>query len=174
MKPARILTDAEVTATFGDPRQFIRLDGTVSVAWPKKILTTIELPAPLALAGYPGKFVRHVSCHQKIASHLSAAMLEIHQAPDSVWATLNDWGGCYEWRLQRASRKPSRHSWGIAVDMDVADNPMGDQVGGGDVDIDPRVVEIMESHGFYWGGRFHNRDRVDQMHFEFADLAGLA
>ena len=41
----------------------------------------------------------------------------------------------------------SRHAWGIAVDLNVDDNPRGSFS-----TQDARLVEIMRRHGFGWGG----------------------
>lgn len=168
MTPARILTDEEVVQHFGDPANYIRDDGSVDPHWELLILRSFPMPQPLPLSGYPKQLVRRVRCHQKIAPFLSDALLEINARP-WLWGTLHDWGGCYAWRLQRKAKEPSRHSWGIAVDVDVADNAQGDITPG----MHPLVVSIMEEHGFYWGGRFHG-DRIDGQHFEFADLTRIS
>jgi hypothetical protein len=51
------------------------------------------------------------------------------------------------------------HSWGIAVDHNANTNLLG-----AEGDMSQQIVEIFESEGFYWGGRFK---RKDPMHFEF-------
>ena len=77
--------------------------------------------------------------------------------------TIGDWGGCYAYRTVRgAPRSPSRHSWGIAIDMDVGDNPMGSAGR-----VDPRMIDLMADGGFFWGGYFKGARR-DPMHWEFA------
>jgi len=54
---------------------------------------------------------------------------------------------------------PSRHLWGIAVDLNPSSNP-----GGRPPSIDRRIVRIMQRHGFVWGGQFL---RPDGGHFEW-------
>lgn len=166
MRPQRILTDAEVIAAFGDPTPYVREDGRIDPHWELIILKTFPLPAAIPLSGAPAIMVRRATCHRLVAPFLSAALDRIYVTP-GLWQTINDWGGCYNWRLQRKAKSLSRHCWGLGPDMDVADNPMG-----APGKIDPRVVEIMEEAGFYWGGRFHAARR-DDMHFEYADLSRL-
>jgi hypothetical protein len=65
---------------------------------------------------------------------------------------------------------PSWHSWGLAVDINGACNPMSTRWR---CNIPPQIVEMWESAGFYWGGRY---DVIrDPMHFEYlgapADVA---
>jgi hypothetical protein len=56
------------------------------------------------------------------------------------------------------------HAWGLAVDLNARANPFG-----GRSRQDPRLVRIMERHGFSWGGDFPTRP--DPMHFEFRGRA---
>jgi hypothetical protein len=53
----------------------------------------------------------------------------------------------------------SRHAWGLAVDLNATTNPYGY-----DSQQDPRLVEIMQSHGFVFGGDWPT---PDPMHFEY-------
>jgi hypothetical protein len=72
-------------------------------------------------------------------------------------------GGCWNARLIRGGDSGgnlSRHSWGIAVDINPSQN-----VFGGRVRMDHRVVEIFRRWGFAWGGTWV---RPDGMHFEWA------
>ncbi len=74
-------------------------------------------------------------------------------------------GGCYNARLIRGGDKGgaiSRHSWGIAVDINPSSNPYG-----GVVAMDPRVVEIFHKWGFAWGGGWVYTDGA---HFEWTRL----
>lgn len=163
----RVLTDDELIGPFGDPKLLLREDGTVDPHWEMSIITRFPLPAALPLAGHPEKMVTRVRCHHRIASPLRAALDAIYAVP-GLWATINDYGGCYEWRLQRLAKKLSRHSWGIAIDLDCHDNPFGDAT----PQVNPDVIRIFDEYGFAWGGNFHGA-RVDPMHFEFADLTKL-
>lgn len=57
---------------------------------------------------------------------------------------------------------PSWHSWGLAVDINATCNPMSTRWR---CNIPPAVVEMWESAGFYWGGRYEGVR--DPMHFEY-------
>ena len=57
------------------------------------------------------------------------------------------------------ARRLSCHTWGIAFDINPVDNMPGDS----DYTIPSYIVDIFESVGFTWGGRFSSKD---YMHFE--------
>lgn len=159
----RQLTQAEVEHAFGDPTTFMRPDGTISAAWEAHILTYAQLPAPLVLAWNHAVSLRQFHAHRLIAGILSAALLEVFRS--GAWSTIGDFGGCYSWRPMRTNRRRlSMHSWGIAIDLDVGDNPQG-----GAPKVDQRVIGIMAKAGFLWGGTFHGA-AVDGMHFEASDV----
>lgn len=158
-----MLTDEQVRQEFGDPTPLLRDDGSVSTAWEQSILVVLPLPAPLPVAGGYG-VARYVRCHHRIRDRLRAALEAVFNQPDA-WASVNDYAGCYCWRLMRGAHKLSRHSWGIAIDLDSRDNPMGAAP-----QMHPGVVSAFVGQGFEWGGRWR-APRTDGMHFEFADLA---
>lgn len=165
----RALTDGEVVAAFGDPTPHMKQDGTISRSWEQEIVRYFDLPAPLPLAWSPTVAVTRVKAHKRIARLLQDALDMIYNHPP-VWKTINDFGGVYEWRRQRGARSLSRHCWAIAIDLDVRDNPMDGRPETSEVH--PLAIEIMEAHGFIWGGRFEGK-RSDPMHWEFADLTRL-
>jgi len=68
-------------------------------------------------------------------------------------------GGCYNVRKIRGGDKLSTHSWGIAVDLNVAENMMGHEPG-----MHPGVVKCFEDEDFTWGGNF---SRKDGMHMQY-------
>ena len=105
-----------------------------------------------------------VMCNKAIMGPLKAAMQEV--TDKGLAATINtaDYqyeGGCWDPRDARviAGGTLSSHSWGMAIDINVAENPLGSPP-----HQDPRLVAIMAAHGFAWGGRFL---RPDGAHFEY-------
>ena len=76
--------------------------------------------------------------------------------------SIYQYGGCYVPRYIAGSHTLSFHSFGTAIDLNVADNQRG-TVG----KMDRRVVEIFHHWGFAWGGDWHY---TDPMHFELASL----
>ncbi len=74
----------------------------------------------------------------------------------------------YSRRTIEGSDNLSYHSWGAAFDLNPADNGFKRSWDSLDPEkrIPPQVIQIMESLGFKWGGRWTGRP--DPMHFEFA------
>lgn len=152
-------------AVFGDPRPFVRSDGTATEEWVRRTLGRAVLPAPLPLSWDRSRMVGTFLCHRLLVERFEAALDRVHANP-AVWATVNDFGGCYAFRVMRGIRDTlSAHAWGIAIDLDVCDNPMGAMPR-----VHPDVIDAFEGEGFAWGGRFPGRRR-DGMHFEFVDVS---
>ena len=118
----------------------------------------VDLPAALKL-GWENASVTRVACHELMVPVFSAVFNEIHSA--GLWGLLATFDGIYNCRNIKGRLAVSTHSYGISVDLNAATNRQG-----GPGDMDPRIVEIFERHGFYWGGRFKG-GRRDDMHFEF-------
>jgi hypothetical protein len=150
----------EIRRTFGDPRPYIREDGTIAAGWEKEILDSLSLPAPIALSWDHAVKVSRIRCHRLVAPILGAVFQDIWR--DGLWPTLREFGGCYAWRVQRGSdSKLSTHSWGISIDLNPSTNQLGTEG-----DWSPRVLEAFERHGFLWGGTF---GRPDPMHWQYAE-----
>jgi len=69
----------------------------------------------------------------------------------------DDWG--YANRPIRGRNVASNHSWGLAIDIDAQEYPMGTHR-----NPPAWIIDLFEQHGFEWGGRW---SRPDPMHFEF-------
>lgn len=160
------LTDAQVIAAFGDPEPHVGFDGTVGASWELAILAPLALPAPLPLSWSPTVRVRLVRVHKRLLEPFRLALDAAHR-DESAWASIDDLGGVYNFRRMKKSRRLSRHSWAIAIDLDVRDNPDG-----GASRMHPGVIAAFEGQGFEWGGRWSRRER-DPMHFEFSDVGRL-
>ncbi len=130
-------------------------DGTISQEreWVVRHITSRNVP-----------LLGKVTCHQAMLPQLEGALTEIRDSGLSGSIKPGQFGGCYVPRfIERDGTKPlSMHAWGLAVDINVADNPAGARP-----NMDPRVVAIFEKWGFRWGGRW---SRPDGHHFELAAL----
>lgn len=76
---------------------------------------------------------------------------------------LNSWDGIFNIRSQRGYTVQSLHSWGIAIDVNAATNPLG-HVG----TLSKEFVAAWKDAGFNWGGDW--KSRKDPMHFELANI----
>lgn len=109
---------------------------------------------------YLGRPVSRINCHRKVQESLYAILKEISES-EYAWI-LKEYIGCYNPRPSQTNNLPSRHGWGIAIDLmkqgnenmtkwpQVATMPLG-------------VIEIFAKHGWLsaavWWGR-------DAMHFQ--------
>jgi hypothetical protein len=105
------------------------------------------------------------NCHKTVAEAIQNALSEIKAAGLSNAIDVrnsNRYGGCFVGRYNRAGGvfgSPSRHAWGMAVDINTATNPQG-----GVPQMNCSVVRIFRKWGFAWGGNFWP---ADGMHFEY-------
>jgi hypothetical protein len=104
-----------------------------------------------------------VRCHRLVLPALAAAMADLQRLRLAPLVDVGDFhrrGGCYAPRPPRGEPgRVSRHSWGIAIDLNVGRNPPGAKP-----DADPRLVRVMARHGFTWGGRWLHPEGA---HFEW-------
>ena len=101
-----------------------------------------------------------VRCHREVIGPLADALGELERTGLGNLVDPGDYAGCFSPRLIGAGAGPSRHAWGLAVDLNASRNPFG-----APSTQDPRLVEVMERHGF--GGRW---PVPDAMHFEYRRL----
>jgi hypothetical protein len=123
-------------------------------AWVRRHIVTAQVP-----------ILGQVRCHEALIPMLRAALREVVREGFAGSVDPSEYGGCYAARF--VNRIPalglSHHSWGVAIDINVASNPYGTRP-----DQDPRLVEIFRRHGFLWGGEWL---LPDGMHFEFERFA---
>lgn len=85
-------------------------------------LVSFEFPFPMF---YDGKRVLRSRCHAKVKDSLLRILGEIgtrwinHRG---ILEEAEDYGGIFNFRKMRGGSSISRHSWGIAIDLDAADN----------------------------------------------------
>lgn len=71
---------------------------------------------------------------------------------------LKTWDGCFNIRQKRGLTSQSLHSWGVAIDVNAAWNPMGKEP-----KLSQGFVKCFKDAGFDWGGDW---DYPDGMHFQ--------
>lgn len=116
---------------------------------------------------------------------LGHSFLQVHKlalpAFDRVFAAIHQnglderilsCGGTYVSRHKGwdPKRELSSHSWGIAIDLNVAWNAYGVEPAlQGRIGCLRELVQFFAAEGFAWGGHFSGKDR-DGMHFELARM----
>lgn len=147
-----VLPQLHMKAAFGEFAARSNGDGTIAVSpeWRRRSIVARSVP-----------ILGTISCHRALFPQLEAALEEIERQGLGFTIDPGDFGGCYSPRFidSNPDGRISHHSWGVAVDFNVAQNRPGTKP-----DIDERVVRIMERHGFTWGGRWLV---PDGMHFEW-------
>ncbi len=140
---------------------------TILGRWIEENITTVYIRELDGAASFGGTFNGRVRWHRSGVEQILRAWAEVGQMGLGNDVVL--WGGSFVPRRMRGSKSLSRHSWGIAFDINPAENafrkhpmPLGAY---GSV---MRLVPVFEKHGFAWGGRWS--PNTDGMHFELARL----
>ncbi len=150
----------QVCQVFGDARAF----ATDPADWELRVIRTAPLTTALIYAGNPGLTISRVRAHGLLAAELAALLMACLAA--GVPQERLKYGGAYNYRPKRGSTAPSLHSWGIAVDLEPLENPLGEEWQDDGHMLDPRIIRTFTDAGWCWGGTFHGRK--DPQHFQFA------
>jgi len=161
-----VLSVAQVRDLFGEFKySFIGTGGAIDIddQWERENIVTVFVPQLRGVKSYAGTCNGNVRWHKLASVQLQRAFQEVET--EGLLKDVLFWGGSYVPRVMRGSKKNlSRHSWGIAFDINV------DQNGFGVVPARPgmlgsvhRLVPIFKTHGFCWGGDWSHHDG---MHFE--------
>ena len=131
-------------------------------------LTTIKLPYPMRLAWDKKTTVKTMRCHNKVADDFLKVfneLLEVYGYEKIVELGIDLFGGCFNFRAMRGGSDYSRHSWGIAIDLDPERNQLNETAKTARFarpEYKP-MIDIFYKHGFVSLGREKN---YDWMHFE--------
>lgn len=133
---------------------------------------SVTLPFAFPLAWDNRQRVLKASCHKLVAAPLTTIWAEAakHYGEDKFRELrLDQFGGCYAYRLKRSGSSLSIHSWGAAWDVDPEHNTMSDTAMTATLDGADYVPfwNIVEAQGAVSLGRTKN---YDWMHFEFTRL----
>jgi D-alanyl-D-alanine carboxypeptidase len=110
-----MITTAQAIKDFGKPNQ----QGSY--------LTTIDLPYPMRLAWDKKTTVRKMRCHKLVAQNFHNVFTDLlaHYGLEKIQELGIDlFGGCFNFRAMRGGSDYSRHSWGIAIDLDPERNQL--------------------------------------------------
>ena len=147
-----VLPQLHIKATFGEFAARPNRDGSIDIerGWRQKHITSEPVP-----------ILGTVTCHRALFPQLRHALEQVERAGFSHVIDAGDYGGCYSARFidRNPGGRLSHHSWGIGIDLNVAENRPGTRP-----DQDHRLVRIFEENGFTWGGRWLI---PDGMHFEW-------
>lgn len=137
----------------------------------KGYLVTIDLPFPMIPSWDKRQTVTKIQCHKLIAHKLQKALSDIlcHYGLGEIKRLgINVYGGCFNYRLMRGGTEPSKHSWGIAIDLDPERNSLHATSATAQF-AKPEykaMIDIFYLNGFISLGREKN---YDWMHFEISD-----
>ena len=151
-----VLPQLAIKNVFGEFAARPSAGGTVEIdpVWRTQNIVTARVPV-----------LGEVTCHRTLIPQLRAALRQVAQEGLGFTINKSQYGGCHGARFigLDPNGRLSHHTWGIAIDINVAENAFGTKP-----DQDPRLVEIFEDHGFTWGGRWLV---PDGMHFEWVTFS---
>lgn len=128
-----------ITQTFGQPGD-------------RSNLVSVQMPAG------PGGKMMNVTVHKLVAGKLKAAFEEIKAA--GLSDEIKTFDGSFNDRAKRGGSSKSTHAWGIAIDINAGQYPMGTSASS----TSPRYKQIAAIFAKYG---FHQLDN-DPMHFQYA------
>jgi hypothetical protein len=137
----------------------------------EKYLTTIKLPYKMRLAWDTHSYVNTINCHKLVADKFLAIFNDIlaeYGYEKIVELGIDLYGGCFNFRKMRNGDEWSRHSWGVAIDLDPARNMLKETkrtARFAKPEYKP-MIDIFYKHGFVSLGV--EKD-YDWMHFEIKE-----
>ena len=155
-----MITTAQAIKDFGKPNE----KGTY--------LVTINLPYPMRLAWDKKTKVTKMRCHKLVAKNFTDVFIEIleYYGLEKIQELGIDlFGGCFNFRQMRGGSDYSRHSWGVAIDLDPERNQLHETKKTARFarpEYRP-MIAIFYKHGFLSLGMEKN---YDWMHFEIKPI----
>ena len=155
-----MITTTQATSKYGKPNET-----------GKGYLIIIQLPYPMRLAWDKSVKVSKMSCHHLVEDKFLAIFKDLlaHYGYEKIQELGIDlYGGCFNFRKMRGGSDWSRHSWGIAIDLDPERNLLketGLTARFAKPEYKP-MIDIFYKHGFVGLGVEKN---YDWMHFEIKE-----
>ncbi|MBE3022205.1 SH3 domain-containing protein [Campylobacter sp. 7477a] len=100
----------------------------------------------------------------KALNAVSQELNELVKQDPSLLEFLKDPAGTFNWRVIAGTNRPSAHSYGIAIDVNVKQSHYWRWHKVYKNQIPEAIVHTFEKHKFIWGGRW---EHFDTMHFEY-------
>ena len=153
------MTTTEVKKKYGEPN--ITGEG---------YLSTVILPFPMRLAWDTNQKISKIRCHKLITDNMTKAfdsVIKNYTYKQIVELGIDLYGGVFNYRKMRNGSRLSMHSWGLAIDLDPANNQLKwgrDKARFAKEEYKP-LMEAFYSNGFINLGVEKN---YDWMHFEIA------
>ena len=154
-----MLKTNEILNKYGKPNQ----NGTY--------LVSIKLPYSMRLAWDKNTKVNTMRCHKLVAQNFTNVFNDLlnHYGLAKIQELGIDlFGGCFNFRAMRGGSDYSRHSWGIAIDLDPERNQLKETSKTARFarpEYKP-MIDIFYKHGFISLGVEKN---YDWMHFEIKE-----
>lgn len=155
-----MITTKELIAKYGKPN----VTG-------KGYLETIILPYPMRLAWDPDTEVTRMSCHKLVKGKFLDVFTDLQKTyglEKIKELGIDLFGGCFNFRKMRGGSDWSRHSWGVAIDLDPERNLLKEShktARFARPEYKP-MIDIFYKHGFVSLGV--EKD-YDWMHFEIKE-----
>jgi hypothetical protein len=155
-----MITTAQLKKKYGQPNE----NGT-------PYLVLIQLPYVMRLAWDKNIVVSTMRCHKLVAENFKAVfkeILEVYGIDEIKRLGIDLFGGCFNFRQMRGGLDYSRHSWGVAIDLDPERNLLKESSKTARF-ARPEykaMIDIFYKHGFVSLGRKKN---YDFMHFEIKE-----
>lgn len=138
-----MITANDCTAKYGDP-------------YKENNMVLFQVPKNLQVGNIPKK----IYCNKDLVEPLKQAFKNLIDT--GKVDELKTWDGCFSIRPMRGGNGFSIHSWGLAIDVNAAENPMGRNP-----KLSTEFVECWTKAGFQWGGYWNIKDG---MHFQLAKI----
>lgn len=132
--------------------------------WPQERVWMAMLDIPENLRGNwcvfgdKTKPVKRIYANKDIHAPLLAALKAVKER--GLQGELKTFHGCFNIRSVRGAAGASAHAYGLAIDINVEENPLGAKP-----KMSQALVKCFTDQGFDWGGNF---SRKDGQHFSFA------
>jgi hypothetical protein len=160
--PYRIGPIRPVTAPDEDPGR-VRLDALFKATY-GATPETVDVVDVIFLS-------QKLKVHRKVAPKFAAVEARLTEAVSKdaeLGPYLQGIGGTFNWRNIAGTDRPSAHSWGVSMDINVKRSHYWrwskDAAITWKNEIPQAIVDAFEAQGFIWGGRWYH---YDTMHFEY-------